>query len=374
MAKITPFRAALPDLNDIISFDDFFGAAKRKFPLYLSDGFYEQVDKDVLYVYRITRPHRSHTGLLACASVLDYINGKIKKHENTLAAKEEKMMERFKERHAMIKPILLTYRNVLEIDALINRITTSTPPTITIPYFDEQHLFWQIEEEIIQNELIEAFDKYIPESYICDGHHRSKTAEILYNRYKDSEKRLADSYSSMFVAYFAASEIEIHNYNRSIINLKGLTTKEFLAKLDKIYEKEEVSYPFNPITKHHLGMYIDEQWYKLRLRDEYWPTEETPTNEALDVHILNKYVLRDILNIKDIRNEPDIRYTQGPKGTNKLEKKVDKGKTIVAFNLYPVAMENLIEISDQKETLPPKSTWIEPRMRNGMVAQIYETK
>ena len=145
MAKISPFRAALPDLSDIISFDEFFGSAKRKFPLYLSDGIYELNEEKALYVYRIKRPHRSHTGVLACTNVLDYINGEIKKHENTLAAKEEKMMGLFEERQAFIKPILLTYRNVLEIDAIVNRITISMTPSFTIPFQDEEHVFWQID-------------------------------------------------------------------------------------------------------------------------------------------------------------------------------------------------------------------------------------
>ncbi len=372
MATITPFKAALPDLTDIISYDEFFGSAKRKFPLYLSDGIYEEIDKKAIYVYRVKRPHRSHTGLIANASVLDYINGNIKKHENTLAAKESKMLRLFEDRNAMIKPILLTYPNVLEIDAIINRITTSTQPTFSIPFQDEEHIFWQIEESIRIDALVEAFADHIPESYICDGHHRAKVSEILYDRYKEGyDEATTQAYSSMLVAYFPASEIEIHNYNRVVVDMKGMSEMDFLKELKQIYNIVGTPKPFNPITKYQLGMFLNKQWYKLTLKEEYLPTTDTKTNEALDVHILNKYVLEGILRIEDVRTEADVRYIEGPKGAFSLERKVREGKAELAFNLYPVALEDLIKISDEKDTLPPKSTWIEPRMRNGFISQLY---
>ncbi len=370
MAIITPFQSALADLSDIISFDDFYGSAKRKFPLYLSDGIYEQIDTKAIYVYRINRTHRSHTGIISSASVLDYINGHIKKHENTLAAKEAKMLHLFEERRAMIKPILLTYPNVLEIDAIINRITSGTSPSFTIPFQDEEHLFWQVEEPIRINALIKAFAKYVHKSYICDGHHRARTSEILYQNHKG--KATQNAYANMMVAYFPASELEIHNYNRVITELKGLSELEFLKKLKKIYTVEASPKAVNPIEKYQVGMYLGKQWYQLSLKDKHKPTPDVPTSKALDVHILNKYVLEDILGINDIRTEPDIKYVEGPKGAFTLERRVREGKAAVAFNLHPVALEDLMQISDEGDTLPPKSTWIEPRMRNGFITQLYQ--
>lgn len=374
MAKISPFRAALPDLSDIISFDDFFGTAKRKFPLYLSDGIYEQNETPTLYVYRIKRPHRSHTGILACTNVLDYINGEIKKHENTLAAKEAKMMRLFDERQALIKPILLTYPNVLEIDALINRITTSSVPSFSIPFQDEEHIFWQIEDSNRIESLVGLFDKRVQESYICDGHHRAKTSELLYRRYLESNE-LAQSkiqFNYMLVAYFPASEIEIHNYNRVVVSLGNLSEDEFIEAIGEYYDVEAVEKSFTPIKRHEMGMYIHQQWYHLQLKAAYMADADGPTNETLDVHFLNKYVLENILGIEDVRNEPDIKYMEGPKGAFSMERKVREGRAQVAFNLYPVALEDLIKISDENDVLPPKSTWIEPRMRNGFIAHLYK--
>lgn len=372
MAHITPFKAALADLTDIISFDDFYGSAKLKFPLYLSDGIYESIDREAIFVYRIKRKHRSHTGVIAAASVLDAINGTIKKHENTLAAKEEKMISLFEERNAMIKPVLLTYPNVLEIDALLNRMTASYSPTFVIPFQDEEHIFWQVEEPIRIAALQDAFAKYIPQTYICDGHHRVKTSELLYEQYKNSEhEAVRNAYSKMLVAYFPASEVEIHNYNRIIVENKKVPKAIFIRKLQEIYTIQPTKKAFQPIAKYQMGMYIDDQWYQLELKDEYRPVAGLPTNETLDVHFLNKYVLEGILKIEDVRTEPNIKYLEGPKGTAGLEKKVKEGKTSIGFNLYPVALEDLIKISDEADILPPKSTWIEPRMRNGLITELY---
>lgn len=374
MAKISPFRAALPDLSDIISFDEFFGAAKRKFPLYLSDGIYSQIKKEALFIYRIKRPHRSHTGLLACANVLDYINGEIKRHENTLSAKESKMEELFDERQALIKPILLTYPNVLEIDALIGRITISTLPSFKITFQDEEHIFWQIDEPSRIELLQDAFAKYVKKSYICDGHHRTKTSEFLYQKFLENGvlPKSKEQYNYMLVAYFPASEVEIHNYNRIIDDLPKISSAEFLKKMEEFYDITLTAKSYTPIAKYEMGMYLDTQWYKVRLKKKFFPKAGTPTHETLDVYMLNKYVLEGILNIEDVRTEPDIRYLEGPKGASSLERKIKEGKSQVAFNMYPVALEDLIKISDEEQTLPPKSTWIEPRMRNGFVVHLYE--
>lgn len=373
MATIAPFRAALPDLTDIISFDDFFGSAKRKFPLYLSDGIYEQETTEAIYIYRIKRPNRSYTGVLACTNVEDYINGKIKKHENTLAVKEAKMMRLFKERNALIKPILLTYPNELKIDALINRITASTPPSFVIPFQDEEHIFWKIEEKIRIQTLTKMFEELVPTAYICDGHHRARTSEILYTQSKENNPNHTgeEPYNNMLVSYFPASEIEIHNYNRIITDLGTLSYDDFLNELKNIFHVYGTPKAVQPIAKHQLGMYMDKQWYQLVLKEEHIPSEDALTNESLDVYILNRLVLEGILGIDDVREEESIRYLEGPKGAFGLERRVREGKAAVAFNLYPVALEDLIAISDEGGTLPPKSTWIDPRMRNGFIAQLY---
>jgi uncharacterized protein (DUF1015 family) len=371
MTKIAAFRPAIPNLKNIVSLDDFFGTAKKKFPVYLSEGYYKQQDTASIFVHRIIRQGRSHTGIIACAHVLDFIEGHIKKHEHTIASKEVQMEDLFKERNGVIKPILLTYPNVLEIDALINRITVSLPVSFSIPYEDELHNFWQISDKDQIEKLSSLFAKKVPCTYICDGHHRAATAERLFENYgnrKDSD----NSYNYLMAAYYPASEIVINNFNRVLSSLKGISTDDFLERLSTMYHIQEEPIAYRPTQKYQMGMYIDKCWYRLNLRDAYIPdAENTSVAECLDVHLFNKYILQHILGIEDVRMDDSIKYIEGVKGPAALERKVDSDKMFAAFNLYPVALEDLIAISDINGTMPPKSTYIEPRMRNGFMAQLY---
>jgi uncharacterized protein (DUF1015 family) len=371
MAKINAFRPAIPDLKDIVSFDDFFGTAKRKFPIYFSDGYYRQQQEPGIFIQRISRAGRSHTGIIACAHVQDYIDGHIKRHEHTLAAKEVLMEDLFKERNGVIKPILLTYPNVLEIDALINRITVALPYSFKIPFEDEEHTFWQITDSNQIEKFKSLFQKHIPASYICDGHHRAVTAERLYEAYGD-RNNAENPYNYIMAAYFPASEIVINNFNRVLTSLKGVKEDDFLQRLSAIYHIEEEPIAFRPADKYQMGLYLDKNWYRLYLRENYIPDPSTtPVAECLDVHLFNKYVLQHILGIEDVRTEECVKYVEGVKGPAALERRVDGQKVVAAFNLYPVALEDMITISNIEGTMPPKSTYVEPRMRNGFIAQLY---
>ena len=176
----------------------------------------------------------------------------------------------------------------------------------------------------------------------------------------------------MLTAYFPASEIEVHRYNRMLLTLKELSSADFLEALGQYYTITTEAQAFSPISKRYLGLCLENQWYRLQLKPEFEPEDNVPTNESLDVHILNELVLKNILGIQDVRSEPNIKYIEGPKGAANMEKKVRDGKAVAAFNLYPVTLEDLIRISDEEDTLPPKSTWIEPRMRNGFITQLYK--
>lgn len=372
MATLVPFRFALPQLKDIDQSDEFFDSAKRKFPLYLNDGLYRQLPSESLYVYRIQRSHRSHTGIIACTHLEDYLQGRIKAHENTLTEKEQQMRELFRERHAIIKPVLLTYRNVLEIDALLNRITISAPPTFRIEFNDEEHFFWQIDDKPRLQTLLDLFARHVPHCYICDGHHRMYTSEQLY-LHQQNNPNPNPNYHYILSAYFAASEIEIHNYNRILLSLKELSEEDFLQRLRSVYQVYATPKPQPPAGKHQLALFLGRQWYKLSLREDVAASlTQLPTKDQLDVSVFNLRVLQEILGIEDVRNEPDVTYVEGPKGSFAMERAVrENNNRGAAFWLYPVSMEDLIDISDAKGTLPPKSTWMEPRMRNGFVVQLY---
>lgn len=375
MARIAPFKATLPDLSGITSNDSFFSVVKHEFSSFVEEGLYYENAVPAVYIYRIATLKRSYTGLLVVTHVEDYISGVIKRHENTLAEKEATMLSRFHSHKALIKPLLFTYPNVLDIDALINRLTISSPPSQTFSYQHERHTLWQIDEPVHIEMLQGLFAQKVPYAYIADGHHRAKTAEVLYleNKANNPNHTGDEPYNYVLSAYFPASEIEIHNFNRTLSSLKGLSIDEFLEKINHYYQIIPSSVAVTPITKYQVGMYLDSNWYELQLRPEFQgKSDEVSTRERLDVDIFNKRVLQEILNIQDVRTEPEVRYIEGPKGTTALEKKVNKRKALVGFNLYPAALEDLIKISHEGDTMPPKSTWIEPRMRSGLIVHTYD--
>ncbi len=375
MASISPLRAVVPAIAQISNPYEFFSAAKKKFTQYLEDGYYAQTGAESLFIYRVQRAHRSHTGVLACANVLDYIEGNIKKHENTLTAKEDKMLGLFYERNAMIKPILLTYPNAMEIDALINRLTIALPPSFTIPFGDETHVFWQITDPATLHHLVVLFQNHVPTTYICDGHHRAASSERMYKEMKESGQLTSptDPYNFMLAAYFPVSEIEVHNYNRYVVSLP-LPMEEFFQQMGEVFYITPQKGQSSPTALHQIGMYAQKRWYKLEFKETVLPNiKKSSIKERLDVELLNQLVLKGLLGVQDVREDHNIQYLEAPEGLAGIENKVNaNGLDSVGFAMYPVALEDLMAIANADGTMPPKSTWIEPRMRNGFVVQIYE--
>jgi uncharacterized protein (DUF1015 family) len=373
MANISPFRALLPAMSQIAMPESFFGAAKKKFPQYIQNGFYVQAQQEALYIYRIHRSHRSHTGVIACANVMDYIDGNIKKHENTITVKEDKMLGLFYERNAMIKPILLTYPNALEIDALINRLTISSKPDFTISFGEEEHFFWEVSAETQLHQLVSLFQKHVPTTYICDGHHRAASSERHYydqrnNNFSHTGK---EPYNFMLTAYFPVSEIEVHNYNRYVCNLPN-TFDVFQTQIADFFTITPKSEPFSPTSRHQIAMYAKKQWFQLDFRIEAMPDpKKSSIKDRLDVELLNHLIFERVLGIADVRTEANIQYIEGVEGTIAMERAVNIAANAVGFVMYPVALEDLLAIANADGTMPPKSTWIEPRMRNGFLVQTY---
>lgn len=368
MAHISCFNSARPDLSDIISVDDFFETVKRNFPLYFSDGIYDERAENSLYIYRIVSKFKTHTGLVCCTHIQDYINNKIKKHENTLKLKEDKMLMLFNERRAQIKPILLTYPNVESIDALIASVCSNNQPDFFLEFTDETHFFWELKEQDNKDTLCRLFSENVHYSYLCDGHHRARTSELLYEENKGSAYE--NEFSWMLSAYFPASEITIHNFDRLITEI-DIEESDFILQLSKYFEIKEVDDDFKPKKKFQIGLLLSDKTYKLQLKNEFVPAEGCSTKQALDVFLLNEYVLKDILGIKDIRTALEIKYMEGPKGVASMRKKLKEGKAKVAFNLFPLSFEELVGVSDEGDFLPPKSTFIEPRMRNGFLVYLH---
>lgn len=365
---IQPFKAVFPNLDYITSPDTFFGNVKEEYRQYYKSGFFNQVPTPGLYIYQILTDGKGYTGLIACTDIRDYLEGHIKKHENTLAEKEQQQMDLLLNRKAMVKPVLLTYPPVEAIEAFLFDYIDSHAPFLSVHFENDgqTHLFWEV-TEANQIQLIQAlFERYVPSTYIADGHHRTSTMALLFKRMK---KKGADNpFDRILVALFATSELEIHDYNRIVEGFNDCTLSRFMARLSQVAEIEVLDGPARPAQKHEIVLFINREWYSFRWKDRILQRyEKEPI--LLDVHLLNELILEDILGIQDIRTDQRVRYIEGKQGLEGFTERVGKSEDRMGFFLYPVSMQDFLDVSDADQVLPPKSTWFEPRMRNGLIVQ-----
>jgi uncharacterized protein (DUF1015 family) len=364
---IKPFQAIYPKVGLITSPDSFFGTVKQEYPEYYKSGFFEKASQEGIYVYQITEPGRVYTGLIACAAIEDYLNGLIKKHEHTLAEKEQAQLHLLLRRKAMVKPILLTYPPVEAIEAFLHDFVETNEPFYSFHFEAENqiHRFYEIKSgEQIQ--LIQAlFDKFVPHTYIADGHHRSSVTAIMAQRSKD---QAVNPYEKLFCAFFATSELDIHDYNRVIEGLEEVSPTYFMARLSHIVNIEPVDSAERPRQKHEMVLFLNREWYRLNWKPSVLKQYQGD-GIILDVKLLDELILRNILDIKDTRTDNRIKYVEGRKGVEGVKDKALKNESRIGFFLYPVQMDDFMHIADLNKVLPPKSTWFEPRMRNGLIVQ-----
>jgi len=361
---IRTFKATLPDLKKIEDIDWFFAQAKEYFPQFMKEGYFKSGQEGVMVVQRVKNTQGDFVGLIACTDIEDYLAGKIVRHERTLQEKERKMMALTKERNALIKPTMLTYLKIQEITDLLLKYAEKYPAYHQINFLGEQHSFHIIDKEKHTKKIARMFKKHLPKVYIADGHHRFATAANLYKQ--NPERRYFLS------ALFGSDQLEINEFNRIVETLNDYSPKEFVAQLERRFEIIPLSKPRKPQRVHEIVMHLAKDWHALRLKEEEIEklTEYSPA-ERLDVSILNRLVIKDILGIKDVRSDARVRYVEGTKGIGEIQRKIGKKDNRVGFILYPINGKSFIAVSDSGETLPPKSTFFTPRMRNGFIVQRF---
>mgnify|MGYP006266250507 CR=1 FL=1 len=363
---IRPFQAAYPRLSDLSSVDVFFDQVKEAYGEYVQAGQYDRFRKDALYIYQIRTNNRYHTALLACADIRDYLTGHIRKHEHTLQYKEDKQLELLWKRQASVKPITLAYPDVEQVNHFLREYTRRMEPDLQVGLHGDQHLVWAIEEEVGIRKLQRLFAEKIPVAYIADGHHRTAAVARQF-----SLRGSAGSFDRLLCAFFPSSELEIHDFNRVIKDLGEWSTGHFLKRLKAVCHVTPLGQARKPQEKFHMLLYLNEEWFeccwKAEMLGRYQDQEV-----VLDAQLLNTWVLQDILGIEDVRNDPRISYVEGPRGLDALRQKVNKAvDNRLAFGLYPVQLEEMYAIADSQLELPPKSTWFEPRMKNGLIVLEY---
>jgi len=364
---ITKSEIDLPEGIDTHS-TQVYDKAKENLQDFIKKGVLLQEQKPLYYIYRLIMNGRSQTGLVCGSSVDDYEKDVIKKHEFTRPDKEADRIHHMKTIRAQTGNVFLAYKNVEAIDRLIEGWKNAHAPLYDFTAEDGiQHTIWAVDDDAAINAITQSFAEKVPFTYIADGHHRAASAAKVRKELGSAAGKSADYF---LTTLFPSGELHILDYNRLARDLNGASSEEFLDNLQKDFLIGKVDKAFAPARLHEFGMYLDGSWYQLVAKEGTYTNDANDPIGVLDVTILQKNVLDKLLAIKDPRTDKRIDFVGGIRGLAELEKRVDSGEWKVAFSLYPVSIEQLFAIADSGNVMPPKSTWFEPKLRDGLLTNL----
>ena len=358
------------DLDENINLysQEVYNKAKENLDKFKNNGWLVKDNNDYLYIYAQTMFGKTQYGIVGCASVEDYMNNVIKKHELTRPDKEEDRMKHVRITNANMEPVFFSYPAVEEIDRIVADYVKKNKADYDFTADDEVgHHFWVIRDSSKVKRIIELFKK-LPATYVADGHHRTAAAALVGNEKKSNNPNHSgeEEYNFFLAVHFPDNQLTIIDYNRVIKDLSGYTEDEFIKKLEFAFTVEDKGTEiYKPKALHNFSMYLDGRWYSLTANKGSY--NDNDPIAVLDVTILTNQVLDPLLDIEDLRRSKRIDFVGGIRGLGELKKRVDSGEMKVAFALYPVSMKQLIDIADSGKIMPPKTTWFEPKLRSGLV-------
>ena len=342
--------------------------AAENFQKFQDKGWLVQDLEEHYYIYAQTMNGHTQYGLVVAAHTDDYLQGRIKKHELTRRDKEEDRMKHVRVNNANIEPVFFAYPDNEILDSIISKYIHTTPEYDFIAPGDGfRHQFWVIDNTDDIEVITKAFSD-IPFLYIADGHHRSAAAALVgAEKQKQNPNHRGDEEYNYFMAVcFQASQLTILDYNRVVTDLNGLSTEQFLAKLQENFTVEDMGTDiYKPAQQHEFSLYLEGRWYRLRAKQGTFDPND-PIG-VLDVDISSRLILDKILDIKDLRSSKRIDFVGGLRGLGELKRRVDSGEMKAALALYPVSMKQIMDIADSGKIMPPKATWFEPKLRSGLV-------
>ena len=350
-----------------------YDKAVENFKMFQEKCWLVQDEKENYYIYAQTMDGRTQYGFVVGAWVEDYMEGRIKKHELTRRDKEEDRMKHVRCNNANIEPVFFAFPDNAVLEEIIRTVTAGEPEyDFVAPDDGFGHTFWVIEDEATIAKITEEFEK-IPNLYIADGHHRSAAAALVGNEKKQNNPnhRGDEEYNYFLAVAFPASHLKIIDYNRVVRDLNGLTPAEFLEKIAVNFDVEKKGTEiYHPSALHNFALYLEGEWYSLTAKAGTY-NDQDPIG-VLDVTVSSDLILRDILGITDLRSDKRIDFVGGIRGLGELKRRVDSGEMKMALALYPVTMDQLINIADTGNIMPPKTTWFEPKLRSGLVIHKLE--
>ena len=369
------YHVIKPEMDFPDDFDHYspevYKKGKENFERMLKKGKFFQDERECYYIYQQTMNGRKQNGLVGCASVDDYINNVIRKHELTRPDKEEDRKNHIRYSNLNYEPVFFAYRSVTELDNLVSELIKASPEYDFVSDDGIGHTFWVVNDDNIIARITALFSE-IPFTYVADGHHRTAAAALVGKEKRDANPNHTgkEEYNYFLAVHFPDTQLAILDYNRVVKDLNGHTSSDFFKMISENFTVSEKTTRYKPSRLHEFSMYLDGKWYSLSAKDATY--NDSDPIAVLDVTILSEKILSPILNIKDLRTDKRIDFVGGMRGLEELEKRVNSGEMKVAFALYPVSMKQLMDIADNDLIMPPKVTWFEPKLRSGLVLHSIE--
>ncbi|MDR1758130.1 MAG: DUF1015 family protein [Bacteroidales bacterium] len=373
LLHITKAEIDLPEGTDEHS-QAVYDKVVENYNLFKHKGWLLPEDKEKFYIYAQTMNGRTQYGIVATTHVTDYLENVIRKHELTRKDKEEDRMIHVRITNANVEPVFFAYPDHDRINAIVADFVNNNAPEYDFVSEDGfGHHFWVINDDSINEEIARIFLHEVPHLYVADGHHRTAAAALVGKEKSEQNPHHTgkEEYNYFMSVLFPASQLQIIDYNRVVKDLNGLSEDVFLRALDATFEIENMGPEiYKPSCLHEFSMYLNGNWYKMVARPGSY--DDHDPIEVLDVTILSNLVLNKLLGIKDLRTDKRVDFVGGIRGLGELKRRVDNGEMKVAFALYPVSMQQLINIADTGNIMPPKTTWFEPKLRSGLVVHELE--
>ncbi len=356
----------LPPETDPYS-SQVYAKSRENYQRMLAEGVLRQDDTPCYYVYRLVMGEHVQTGLVAAASVIDYDSNRIRKHEFTRPDKEDDRVRQIEALNAQTGPVLLAHPDQPDIAQILATASAGAPDADVLADDGIRHSLWVIREDAVLRRLTFLFDT-LPALYIADGHHRSAAASRVCaaQRAKNPQHNGEEDYNHFLAVIFPQTQMHIFDYNRIVKDLHGFTSDGFLARLTDRFVVSMCTPRYRPMQRGEFSLYLPGQWYRLTLNPDRIPTNDPVA--SLDVSLLSDNLLGPILKIRDLRRDKRIDFVGGIRGLEELERRVDSGEMAAAFALFPTGMEDLMAVADRDEVMPPKSTWFEPKLADGLVS------